>query len=178
MNNLGSKQLPPLTYQRTMHRLRHLSLLLFLLAITPVTFAEGYAPPFELRELASNNIHRLSDYKGKVIYLDFWASWCGPCRQSLPALAKLQAEMNPDKFQVIAINVDENPNDGMAFLRKFPVNYTVLTERTGKTQRAYQLVGLPSSFLIDKKGEIIGSFQGFHPSHIPKLKKAIGYLLE
>lgn len=151
---------------------------LFLIALSGLAFANDRAPDFRLPALDGSGERSLSDYRGKVVYLDFWASWCGPCQQSLPALDSLQKEYDASDFQVIAINLDESPDDARAFLQKFPVDYTILSELSGKTQRAYNLVGLPSSFLIDQKGEIIGSFQGFHPGHITRLKKAIGYLLE
>jgi thiol-disulfide isomerase/thioredoxin len=140
--------------------------------------AQSIAPDFSLKELSSDAVHQLKDYRGRVVYLDFWASWCGPCRQSLPALDKLQQEYSPQDFVVLAINLDEQNEDALAFLEQYPVSYTVLTEKTGKTQRAYELVGLPSSVLIDQRGEIIGMFQGFHPDHIRRIKKALSYLLE
>lgn len=152
--------------------------LLYFLIFYSLASANEQAPNFRLPALDGSGQHSLSDYRGKVVYLDFWASWCGPCQQSLPALDALQKEYDRDKFQVVAINLDESPEEARAFLKEYPVDYTILSELTGKTQRAYDLVGLPSSFLIDQKGEVIGSFQGFHPGHISRLKKAIGYLLE
>jgi len=141
-------------------------------------FAFEFAPDFSLQSLAEDKTYTLSDFKGKVVYLDFWASFCGPCRQSLPALDALQKEYDREDFEVVAINLDADIQDARDFLTQYPVSYTILTERTGKTQRAYDLVGLPSSFLIGRDGEIIGAFQGFHPDHIIKLRKALGYLLE
>lgn len=150
----------------------------FFLLLPTFSWAQNLAPEFELKDLDSDRTHRLSDYRGKVVYLDFWASWCGPCQQSLPALDALQKDFSADDFQVIAINVDEKSDTAKEFLSRFPVDYTILKERTGKTQRDYHLVGLPSSFLIDQHGEIIGEFQGFRPDHIEKVSKAIHYLLE
>lgn len=145
--------------------------------------AQGMAPDFSLSRLTKNQDGtsaplRLSDYRGTVVYLDFWASWCGPCRQSLPALEELQKQYDPENFSVVAINLDETPQIALSFLEDYPVTYTVLYSDNPKVQRSYNLVGLPSSFLIDQRGEIIGSFQGFHPEHIKRLKKAIAYLLE
>ena len=140
--------------------------------------AQELAPDFSLRMLGGDQMHSLADYRGKVVYLDFWASWCGPCRQSLPALSRLQDELGSEQFEVLAVNLDMNPDEALAFLAKYPVSYTVLADKTGSISRVYDLVGLPSSVLIAKDGSIIQSFQGFHPSHIAKLKKALGYLLE
>lgn len=138
--------------------------------------AEPLAPNFELKALGDTRIHALKDYRGKVIYLDFWASWCGPCRQSLPALSKLQSELGKQDFEVIAINLDANPEDGLAFLKQYPVTYTVLSDPVGQSSRLYDLVGLPTSVLIDKHGVLVSSFQGFHPSHLVKLRKAVEIL--
>ena len=145
---------------------------------SPHSLADQLAPDFHLRNLQSNTEHALSDYRGKVVYLDFWASWCGPCRQSLPALDELQREVGSEQFEVVAINLDANRDDALAFLQQYPVSYTVLTDKTGRTSRSYDLVGLPSSVLVDKNGIIVSSFQGFHPSHIDKLRKALPYLME
>lgn len=140
--------------------------------------AEPLAPNFELPALGDARMHALEDYRGKVIYLDFWASWCGPCRQSLPALNEFQAQMGNKEFEVVAINLDANPADGLAFLEQFPVAYTVLSDPIGKSSRLYDLVGLPTSVLIDQHGVLVSSFQGFHPSHLVKLRKAVEILTE
>jgi len=140
--------------------------------------AEQLAPDFSLEILGGGTQHALKDYRGKIVYLDFWASWCGPCRRSLPALERLTQEVNDERFEVVAINLDAKAEDGLAFLRQYPVSYTVLADASGRTSRSYDLMGLPSSVLINTDGTIISSFQGYHPSHIEKLKKALGYLLE
>lgn len=140
--------------------------------------AQELAPDFSLKLLGGEKMHSLSDYRGKVVYLDFWASWCAPCRQSLPALSKLQDELGSEQFEVLAINLDMNPEDALSFLSEYPVSYTVLADKTGSISRAYDLVGLPSSVLVAKDGSIIQSFQGFHPSHITKLKRALSFLIK
>ena len=120
----------------------------------------------------------MEDYRGKVVYLDFWASWCGPCRQSLPMLDQLRQEVGADKFEVIAINLDETPEEGLAFLKQFPVSYTVLVDQQKLTPRQYQLMGMPSSFLIDQQGVIRSSHTGFRKSDIEKIRKSVEALLE
>jgi len=135
------------------------------------------APPFSLPDIYSGESKTLEDYKGKVIYLDFWASWCGPCRQSLPLLNELRDELGSEYFEVIAINLDQNPEDGKRFLQKYPVNYPVLTDTTGSTPQKYQLSGMPTSYLIDQNGEIQGVHEGFRSSDIDKIRKAVQTLM-
>ena len=138
--------------------------------------ADEIAPSFTLKELEGDKEFSLEQYRGKVVYLDFWASWCGPCRQSIPALNKFQNEIGNEKFEVVAINLDANPQDAIDFLLKYPVDYTVLADASGGTSRRYDLVGLPTSVLIAPDGTLVKSFKGFHPNHLKKLKKAIHIL--
>ena len=140
--------------------------------------AEGEpAPDFTLKTLDGTNL-KLSEQRGTVILLNFWASWCGPCRKSLPALDALQKEIGSQQFEVVAVNLDVTRQEALEFLKQYPVSYTVLRDGSGGISRKYDLVGLPSSVLIDRTGIIVSSFQGFHPSHIEKLRKALPYLLE
>ncbi len=106
----------------------------------------------------------LTDLKGKVVYLDFWASWCGPCRKSLPWLAELSAEIAGPKFAIVAINLDRNPTDGLRFLKTYPVPYTVLSDPSGGVANDYGLPGMPCSLLIGPDGAIVWRHQGFKPS--------------
>lgn len=153
-------------------------ILLCLLCFPVMTLADQLAPDFKLKSLYDESEYSLSDYRGKVVYLDFWASWCGPCRKSLPALDALQKEIGSQQFEVVAVNLDVTKQEALEFLKQYPVSYTVLRGGSGGISRKYDLVGLPSSVLIDRTGIIVSSFQGFHPSHIEKLRKALPYLLE
>ncbi|TNC79394.1 MAG: redoxin [Oleiphilus sp.] len=153
-------------------------ILLCLLCFPVMTLADQLAPDFTLKSLYDDSEYSLSDYRGKVVYLDFWASWCGPCRKSLPALDALQKEIGSQQFEVVAVNLDVTRQEALEFLKQYPVSYTVLRDGSGGISRKYDLVGLPSSVLIDRTGIIVSSFQGFHPSHIEKLRKALPYLLE
>jgi cytochrome c biogenesis protein CcmG/thiol:disulfide interchange protein DsbE len=172
------QEISPVSLSRVDYKKLCVALVVSVLIGLQSVSAQELAPDFSLRLLAGDKVHSLADYRGKVVYLDFWASWCGPCRQSLPALSRLQDELGSEQFEVLAVNLDMNPEDALAFLAEYPVSYTVLADKTGSISRVYDLVGLPSSVLIAKDGSIIQSFQGFHPSHITKLKKALGYLLE
>lgn len=139
---------------------------------------EESAPAFSLPDIYSGESKALEEYRGKVVYLDFWASWCGPCRQSLPLLNQLRSELGADNFEVIAVNLDQNPEDGKRFLQKYPVNYPVLTDTSGSTPQKYQLSGMPTSYLIDQKGNLKGVHQGFRSGDIDKIREAVKTLIK
>lgn len=138
------------------------------------------APAFNLPEINTQQKISLDDYQGKVVLIDFWASWCGPCRKSLPEYNdlrnRLQASQIGDKFEILAINVDMSNEEALAFLTKHPVDFPVLEERTGKSQQAYDLLTMPTSFLVDQQGKIRIAHQGFNPGYIEYLEKEIGQL--
>ncbi|GAA3962571.1 TlpA disulfide reductase family protein [Allohahella marinimesophila] len=149
-----------------------------LLASVPFTAPDAYAakpaPDFQLPVLNSDKTQSLSQYRGMIVYVDFWASWCGPCRKSLPQLSKLRDELvEAGDFEVLAINVDAKTEDATRFLNQFPVSYPVLLDPKGKTPEAYGLVGMPTSYLIDHKGNIVSVHEGFRDGDIEKLRQEI-----
>ena len=135
------------------------------------------AEDFTLRNFECAAIS-LSDYKGQVVYLDFWASWCKPCVASFPKLEALQQKYGNHGFTVLAINLDENKANALAFLQKHPVTYPVLYDKDAKVAESYQVAAMPSSYFIDKKGNIRLSHRGFVPGDEVKIEKAIQFLLK
>ncbi len=119
----------------------------------------------------------LAKLRGKVVYLDFWASWCIPCRKSFPWMNMLQARYKEKGFEVIAISLDEAPGDATAFLRKYPAAFTVAFDRRGKVAEAYGLKVMPTSYLLDRNGLIVETFQGFNTRHKAKAEAAIERLV-
>lgn len=103
----------------------------------------------------------LSDYKGKVVYVDFWASWCGPCKRSFPKLEELRAKYKDKGFEVIAINMDENVQDAIDFLEKFPVTFPIGSDPKGGIAEQFKIKGLPSAYIIDRQGVISHIVVGF-----------------
>jgi len=120
---------------------------------------------------------KLSDYKGKVIYLDFWASWCIPCRKSFPWMNNLQKRYGNKGFKVIAVNLDQEQDKAKAFLDKIPANFTVAYDPEGVSATAFKVKGMPSSYLIDRTGKITFSHIGFREKEIPAMEKKIKQLL-
>jgi len=121
---------------------------------------------------------RLSDLKGKVIYIDFWASWCGPCRQSLPQYESLYKNLASEHFLILAVNLDEQRDDAEHFLKNHPVSYPVLLDPSGDSAREWSLSVMPSSYLVDAQGRLAYIYVGFEKSHMEKIEHDIKELLE
>jgi len=136
------------------------------------------APNFSLPGIKTGNPMSLKSLRGKVVYLDFWASWCGPCRQSLPMLNDLRNELRKQGFEVLAVNLDEDKEDAKAFLKQFPVSYPVLLDPKGKTPQKYELPGMPTSYLIDRKGRVKSVHIGFKKQDINKIRQEVLNLLK
>lgn len=117
------------------------------------------APEFSLSNLQRNV--KLSDYKGKTVYLDFWASWCGPCKQSFPWMSEMQAKYGAQGLQVVAVNVDKKQSDANAFLAQRPVPFQVLFDASGQTPQAYAVKAMPTSVLIGPDGKVVQVHGGF-----------------
>lgn len=151
------------------------------LTLTGTTAGAGQAPGFELPRLNGPGPVRLSDYRGTVVLLDFWASWCPPCRKSLPAYNAirndLQAEYGQRAFEVIAVNLDLNRGDALEFLGRYRPDYPVVRESGYETQRAYDLMGMPTAFLIDAQGRIRHAWQGYTPAYRSALIERIEKLI-
>ncbi len=151
------------------------SALLGLLLCSSTAAAEEKAPRFRLP--GTSGVIDLAKYRGKVVYLDFWASWCIPCRKSFPWMNMLQARYKEKGLEVIAISLDENPGDATAFLRRYPAAFTVAFDRRGKVAEAYGLKVMPTSYLIDKNGLVTARFEGFNSAHKKEAESAIEELL-
>ncbi|MCB5207815.1 TlpA family protein disulfide reductase [Methylovorus mays] len=133
------------------------------------------APDFELPSAAGNI--SLAQYKGKVVYLDFWASWCGPCKQSFPWMNSMQEKYQAQGLQIVAINLDANKDDAASFLAGTPAKFTVAFDAKGVTPRAYGVKGMPTSYLIDRDGKVIMQHMGFNAADREKLELKIQSLL-
>lgn len=140
--------------------------------------AQDLAPDFVGKEILGDNSIRLSDYRGKVVFIDFWASWCPPCLVSLPAYDKMYKELGNTEFELIAINVDEDTEDGLQFLEDHPVSYPVLADPEGDIGIPYRIRTLPVSYLIDRQGRIVQSYRSFKLGDEVEIKQQIESLLQ
>lgn len=152
-------------------------LLLPLLARAGGVSTGDQALPVSLPSLTSDGEISLQSLQGKVVYLDFWASWCGPCRVSFPVLEALRQEFADQGFEVYAISVDEDPADSHRFLEEVPVSYPVVIDTTGATPSAWAPPGMPTAYLIDRKGVVRAIKVGFKKNDGEKLRAAITELL-
>ncbi|OGI39022.1 MAG: thiol:disulfide interchange protein [Candidatus Muproteobacteria bacterium RBG_16_62_13] len=116
---------------------------------------------------------RLASLRGKVVYLDYWASWCEPCRQSFPWMNEMQARYGEKGLVVVAVNLDKDAAEARRFLASFPARFTVAFDPDGKTARRLALKGMPSSFLIDRQGQIVGTHVGFREAGKGKIENEI-----
>ncbi len=132
------------------------------------------APLFQLSDLRGHTIS-LAEFKGKVVILDFWATWCGPCRLSMPLLEKLQME-NPNDLKLLAINLEEPRDQVRDYVARQNIRTTVLLDLEGRVGRAYGSDQIPMQVLIDKKGIVRDIKIGFSPRMGEQLKKQLEQL--
>jgi cytochrome c biogenesis protein CcmG, thiol:disulfide interchange protein DsbE len=118
----------------------------------------------------------LGQYRGKVVVLDFWASWCAPCRRSFPWLNEIQAKYR-DRLVVIGVNVDRNRADAAQFLREVPATFSVIYDPDGELATRYDVPGMPSSFIFDAQGNLVAKHIGFRSSEIEEREHELRRLL-
>lgn len=118
------------------------------------------------------------DLKGKVVMIDFWASWCGPCKASFPILNRLQREYGPKGFVIVAVNQDESSALMQAFLAEHPASFVTLRDAGNKLVEAADVQSMPTSYLVDRSGKIRFLHSGFHGEKTTaKYKEEIEQLL-
>ena len=136
------------------------------------------APAFERLPLKGGEPISLADYAGQVVYLDFWASWCGPCRQSMPLMNEMYEELAPQGFTVLAVNLDAYLEEALNFLKKHPVTYPVVRDTGGVLPKIYGMNGMPTAYLIDRQGQVRYIHHGFRRSDAPGIRQAVEALLK
>jgi len=119
----------------------------------------------------------LNTLKGKVIYVDFWASWCPPCRKSFPWLNTMQQRYGRQGLAVVAINVDKSRDLANQFLKAIPAHFTIAYDPKGEVADSYQVQGMPSSFIIDRHGQIRSVHIGFRDQDASELEQTLQTVL-
>lgn len=135
--------------------------------ITLITFSSALCAADNVNVSTSPNTialleQQLKAEKGKVVYVDFWASWCIPCRESFPWLNKLKTQHQAQGFSIISINLDHSRTLADEFLTQIPANFPVIFDPKGLIARQYKLNGMPSSFIVNRQGQIVSAHVGFN----------------
>ncbi|MFA3791017.1 TlpA disulfide reductase family protein [Aliiglaciecola sp. SL4] len=147
-------------------------LLLTLLLLVHLPSSAIPAPDFRLQDI------QLSDYKGKVVYLDFWASWCKPCRKSFPWMNEISNKYASEGLVVLAVNLDTDAKLAQKFLRKYPAQFNIAYDPQGSLASQYKIPGMPTSYLINKQGELVVAHKGFHLDKSTSYEQEIVALLK
>ena len=134
------------------------------------------APRFVLP--TSHGSVSLDSLRGHVVYLDFWASWCDPCRKSFPWMNDLQGKYADQGLTIIAVNLDSKQESLDKFLSKHPANFAIAFDPGGNVAQLYHVKGMPSSFLIDRQGNLVSSHIGFLEKDAKPLEQSITELLK
>lgn len=119
------------------------------------------APECRVKTLQDEREIDLADTKGKVRYVDFWASWCGPCAESFPFLNEMHDQLSGQGLEIVGVTVDEEKKDALGFLQKKPAKFSIVWDPEGKCPAVYEVKAMPSSYLIDRKGQIRHVHLGF-----------------
>jgi thiol-disulfide isomerase/thioredoxin len=135
------------------------------------------APTCALDALNHSTRYDLQAFRGKVVYVDFWASWCAPCAKSFPFLNTLHQKYQTKGFDVLAVNMDEQPADATAFLANHPATFSIASDLVGQCAENFAVEAMPSSYIIDKKGVIRHVHLGFREEEAEKLHGLIEQLL-
>lgn len=122
------------------------------------------APDFTLGSLEGSNL-RLSEYQGRVVMINFWATWCGPCRQEMPLLDELYTQYQPLGFTILGVNVEEDPSKAKQLLKESPVNFPILYDDKSEVSKLYKVVAMPSTVLVDRDGNVRYLHQGYKPGY-------------
>ncbi len=117
------------------------------------------AEDFTLRTLEGERVS-LKAYRGKVIFLNFWATWCGPCRMEMPSMEKLWQDFKEEDFVMLAVNIQEESKLVSSFMKEMNLSFPVLLDEKGSVSRSYRIRGIPTTFFLNSKGETIGTAVG------------------
>lgn len=149
---------------RTLIAAGRTGLTLLLVLFSLVGRASEPAPDFTLTSNQGENL-RLEDYRGQVVMLNFWASWCGPCRQEMPLMDEIYQNYKDLGFTVLAVNVDADSADANRFLEAVPVSYPVLYDTESRVSELYEVDAMPTTVMIDRDGNARYLHRGYQPGY-------------
>jgi peroxiredoxin len=143
----------------------------------PAAAADTEAPACELRSLDGTQAVDLRELRGKIVYVDFWASWCTSCVKSFAFLNALDGEFRDEGLHILGVNVDEHRDDALAFLAKRSASFALAADTSGSCPRAFGVKGMPSSYLIDRRGRIRETYVGFRAGEASAIRERVVELL-
>ena len=141
--------------------------------VPAVVSAAERAPDFLIYGLNVDEPTMLSEYRGQVVYIDFWASWCGPCRQSFPWMNELHDRYAEQGLVVVAVNLDESRDDARRFLDQVPARFPIVFHPEGNLPDQYGVQAMPSSYLVDRDGRIVHRELGFELGETDRMEAMI-----
>lgn len=134
-------------------------------------------PSCALSSINSAQKYDFQQFKGKVLYVDFWASWCPPCAKSFTFLNELHRELKEQGLEIVVVNLDEQLEDAKAFLAKHPNNLTAAVDMTKQCAQNFNVEGMPSTYIIDRKGIVRKIHLGFRSEDAEELRNLVKQLL-
>lgn len=137
---------------------------------------KGPAPNFTLKELSGKNL-KLSEMAGNVVLINFWASWCGPCREEMPLLNDLHNKYEPLGFTVLGVNVEEDAKNARGFLKNFPVDFPVLLDNKNTVSKQYNVIAMPTTVVVDRDGNVRYLHKGYKAGDEQKYRKIVKKLV-
>ena len=134
------------------------------------------APDFALKSSTGENL-RLSEYRGDVVMINFWATWCGPCRQEMPLLDELYGRYQRVGFNLLGVNIDDDSSRAMDMVRELGVSFPVLFDNRKEVSRMYDVDAMPVTILVDREGNVRFVHQGYKPGYEEKYLDQVRALL-
>lgn len=136
----------------------------------------GKAPNFTLKSNSGKNL-KLSEFRGQVVMVNFWASWCAPCRQEMPLLEKMYKKYKPLGFTLLGVNVEEDSRKALSLLKSIKVSFPILFDNTNKVSKLYKVTAMPSTVLIDRNGKMRYLHKGYKPGYEKDYEKQVRKLI-
>jgi peroxiredoxin len=151
-----------LQFTKIMKRWLGVAAIMLITSAVSAGVTDGPAPDFTLKSNSGKNL-KLSEHRGDVVLINFWASWCGPCRQEMPLLSELHAKYKAMGFTVLGVNVEEDSSEAKKLLQNMPVSFPVLFDNESVVSKQYDVVAMPSTVLVDRDGKMRFLHKGYKP---------------